>query len=390
MKGIITLKDLKNDPNIYVDLNNQTKLKLKNKIKKEYKTFSKFSRKFNLPLDKLSRNNNLIHFFEGHKIPLPFLLKITKPFGREFTFNYLSKNLSRMGTRRRYKEIINPNIPFDFRKEEGIRIISAILHDGGISKAKQAYYRNNNELLRNEVTKCFGRVFGEVVAELRDTCVFFPKITALIILKLDGLKEGSKVFTNPSVPNFIFSLSEEYKSIFLQQAFDDDGNVGVNQLSIGFNIASDVHKNTIPNLLLDDKRLLEDLKIRPNKIRLEKEFKTKKEESRRRYLFTISGRENLETFHKKIKFLIRYKEEKISKKISSYKQYHLKKGEPYKKIKATVFKFFKQNEFTIKSLSEKSGFTYHRTKQLIWELEKKDVTVRVDRDKLFGVRFRIR
>lgn len=387
MDGIITLNDLKKDSEIYVDLNYTSKIKLKNNIKRRYKTLANFSREIGLSLDNLSRNNNLIHFFEGHKIRLPLLFKITKPFRKEFSTEYLSENIHRMGSKRWLKEIIKPKLPFNFKNKEGARVISAILHDGGISKVGQPHYRNNDEKLKREVVSSFGSVFGQMPVSVKGTALFFPKVIGQILTKLDGIEKGKKTHKNPGIPKFIFSMSNEIKSIFLAQAFDDDGGVDGSVISIGFNIDSTLNK--IPNLLLDNKKLLEDLNIIPNKITLQKKFKTKKREKRSRYIFTITGRENLEKFYNKIPILISYKKEKLRNRLNSYKQYQLRTGEAYKRIKSIIYKNFKEKEFTIKGLSKAANLRYDRTKQLIWELEENKIIKRTNKNIKWKVKFKV-
>ena len=91
------------------------------KIRDNFKTYKNFSKYLNLKLDRLSRNNDLLHFFGGHKVRLNFVKKIVSPFS-ELGGDFIKKNLYKIGSRRGNSDIYNPKFPFEFDNKSGIRL----------------------------------------------------------------------------------------------------------------------------------------------------------------------------------------------------------------------------------------------------------------------------
>lgn len=370
MGYLVGIKDLENE-NVYVDLNRESKEILKKKIRDKFKTYKNFSKHLNLKVDKLQRNNDLLHFFEGHKVKLKFLKKIISPF-QELDNNFIETNLYRVGSRRGSSDIYNPKIPFNFNNKEGIRFISAILHDGGISSRLGVTYRNNNKRLRDAIIKCSKKIFGSFKENEVGTLIQFPTLIGIILKKV-GLKEGKKVFTNPEVPKFIFESNKKNKALFLRQAFDDDGCVtkgNVRCIIICAHI--DVTKEKrIPNLTKGIKKLLDEFDIKISGPYLTKEYKIK-DNRRQGWSINIYGRKNLEIFQNKIGFDIKKKRDRLKNILESYKtgKYYLLKNQRYNKSLKKMFENLKGKYFTIKQASKIIDLDYHYTKQLIWKMEK--------------------
>ncbi|MAG45713.1 MAG: hypothetical protein CMH63_03005 [Nanoarchaeota archaeon] len=376
----IRLKDLKQiGKEVYVDLEYDTKLYLRGCIKKKFSSLSNFSRKLGLPVDKFSRNNDLIHFFEGHKISLDFLHKIISPFRKDFNDDFIESKLTRLGVKRRGGEILNPKFPFKFDIKEGVRVISSALHDGGISNNGRPTYKNNMKIMRKQVIDSYVKVFGDLKYGEYGPSISFPKITG-IILQVVGLPKGKKVMNNPKIPNFIFKLNDNLKSIFLKQAFDDEGCVRVNDISLNLSVKANGKPS---NLISGLKRLLQDVGIEVNGPYMILRYIPKDNITREKWALSIASRKDLESFHHQIGFDIQYKKIKLENKLKSYKtnKYQAKKNKRYLEILKSFKDLFKKNGFvTINSLSEKSGLTYHYTKQLIWRLERENFVVRINPD----------
>ena len=373
MGHIVNIKDLE-DENVYIDLNKKSKEILKQKIKNKFKTYKTFSKQLNLKVDNLKRNNDLLHFFGGHKITLKFLQKIISPFP-ELTESFIEKNIYRIGCKRGNKDIYNPKLPFDFNNKEGIRFISAILFDGGISSILKPIYRNNDKHLRNIIINCSKKIFGDFEEKEIGTLILFPKITG-IILKRIGLKEGKKVITNPKIPKFIFNTKITNKGLFLRQAFDDDGCVPqphIKYITIGIHI--DVTEgDRKSNLIEGIKKLLEDFNIYINESFIAREYKIGNN-LRQRWSINIYARKNLEIFYDKIGFDIKKKRNRLFKMINSYKtsKYQLQKNQRYEISLKKLQEGLKEKYFTIKQTSNIIDLDYHYTKQLIWRMERENI-----------------
>lgn len=387
MKYIVNLDDLECE-DIYIDINKESKEILKGKIKNGFKTYKTFSKYLNLKTDRLYRNNDLLHFFGGHKIKLSFLKKIISPFP-ELNDDFIEKNIYRIGCRRWNLDIYYPKLPFNFNTKEGIKFISAILHDGGISSSLKPNYRNNDTQLRKSIINCAKKIFGDFKVSESGTFVSFPK-TMGIILKKIGLKEGKKVINNPAIPEFILKSDLECKRIFLRQAFDDEGCVPkINDKHINIGLHVDVTKEKrIPNLIKGIKILLEDIGIRVNEPSLSKEYKAG-DNLRQRWIINICGRKNLEIFYNDIGFDIKKKEERLKKILESYKtnKYKSLKNERYNEALINLYKTIDYKEFTIKQASEIINLYYDYTKILIWKMEKEGYIKRLN-DKEYPKKFK--
>jgi len=376
VRSIITLNDLGKDK-IYVDIKKEAKEILKQKIRDNFKTYKNFSKYLNLKLDRLSRNNDLLHFFGGHKVRLNFVKKIVSPFS-ELGGDFIKKNLYKIGSRRGNSDIYNPKFPFEFDNKSGIRFISAILHDGGISKDLETSYRNNNKALRRKVVQSAKDIFGELKYYENRSLIKFPKFIGVVLKRL-GLKEGKKVFTNPKIPKFIFKSNLENKALFLRQAFDDESCVPKpNRKYITLGLHIDVTKQKrIPNLINGLKKLLEEFGIVVTGPYLEREYKIKNN-LRQRWNINIYGRKYLEIFYNKIGFTIKKKRDRLKKILEAYKTgtYSLLKNQRYKESLDILFKNYKNKHFTIKQATEILNLDYHYTKQLIWKMERENFVIR--------------
>lgn len=382
MKYAINLLDIQK---AYLDMTDEFKEELLHEIRSKYKTLSDFTRSLNLPIDKKSRNNDLIHFFNGHKIKVSFLFKILKPFKRLNKINTIEKNISRLGLRRGHSEIFDPKLPFNFKTEEGVRFISAILHDGGISKRIGVHYRNYNRKAVLEIAKCAMRVFGSFKATATQelTGVYFPKIIGLILIEI-GFKPGEKVHTDPFIPQFILNSNNRLKGIFLRQAFDDDGSVGRRLITMSLHLdVTNKNKDTVPRLLLDNIKLIKNLGIMCHGPICTRRYvinEKGKNYDRVRWTLHITGKQNLIKFQKLVGFGLDYKKERLEREIKSYKMENppLHNSVFYPALQMLPELEKSLGYFTISILSKRINRNYHDTKQLIWRMEKKELIKRIE------------
>lgn len=203
--------------------------------------------------------------------------------------------------RRSGYSIFNPKFPMDFNSVEGAKIVSSILFDGGIKKTLHPFYTNKDESLIKNFNVTIEKVIGKIKFRENknsNACqVTYPNIVGLILTAL-GLVPGKKVFTNPSIPDFILYGSKEIQSAFLQQAFDDEGTVSKTAIQL-----SQVHSKVEPPLRLSQiKLLIEDLGIRVSGPYGPYKYEAKSGDSKYAWYIQITNRTDIREFTKKINF----------------------------------------------------------------------------------------
>jgi len=164
--------------------------------------------------------------------------------------------------------ILYPQLPFNFNSKEGVRLISSILHDGGISKELQTHFTSvfahMKESFNNNVSKIFGKINNKA-SNTKNECIYFPKILGIILTYGLGIPAGSRSITNPGIPRFIFNLNTKLKWEFISQAIDEDGSIerfGSKRIQIHHTIDTTYKNNSPPpQLIIDTKRLLESLGV---------------------------------------------------------------------------------------------------------------------------------
>ena len=253
-----------------------------------------------------------------------------------------------MGTKRGNTYLFNPKLPFDFNSEAGAYFIAAILFDGGIDRQYKPHYGNVPFKQRKRIVDSAMEVFGELKNREsnpnRGYMVRFPKCIGIVLNYCFKIGIGNKMYSNNKVPAFVFNYPKELKSVFLRQAYDDEGNVAIKKKMINIVGVTAVKKeeykleNTMNkyNLLNDIKKLLLDLEIGSNPIRISQRFYYNKQYSkkgdyyRHSFRFSISDRKNLKKFNDVVGFNLEYKKTNLQKMLSSYKEWQLRKGEIHK------------------------------------------------------------
>ena len=341
--GIVHLEDLPSNL-IFIGLKDNFKEKLLNSIKTNFTSINDFTKL----IDK-----NIYFYFNlknNQKIRLDCLIKIIKILGKycdKINLKNLDEDIKIMGTKRGNIYIKNPKLPFNFNNKSGAYFISSIFFDGGIDRQFKPHYSNMDLSMRKRVVDSVKDIFGEIKSKeinyKNRVFVRFPKVIGILLNCCFNIGIGNKIYHNNKTPYFIFKLNKKEKSCFVKQAFDDDGSVSVNKKMIRIVGVSDVkkqdfgNKKTIRNfcLLNDLKKLLLNLGIESNPIRLSrktfsnKEYNKKGEFYRHVFYFSISDRKNLERFYKNIGFNLKYKHKRLENILKSYKQWQLRKGEIY-------------------------------------------------------------
>jgi len=331
--------------------------------------------------------------YKNKKIKLKVLknlLKLTEMNKDKIERNITIVSLSNNGGVKFANAIINPKLPFNFNTIHGARVIASLFFDGGIDSDLYPHYRNENRELRKKVYEAYSNLFGEFRAKFTNYKdrgqIYLPKIVGIIFTKCLGIQPGRKTVNNPEIPSFIMNSPKEMKSVFLQQAFDDEGHFHKSQRAIRFKLANGLFADKLqhefivkkniqeyaPNLIKDVKRLVESFNIRTSNLKCVNIYRTKDGRYNTRWNFDISRKENLEKFQSEINF------------ISDYKKINLKKGidsirlESYPKNKAENIIFNacinlqkKEGKITSRTLAKEINRSQELAKKMIQRFVKK-------------------
>ena len=188
-------------------------------------TQQKFAKSLDLCRQQINKYHKQILKANGRYYPVYFPLKLFKKcvsiLDKEF-LSYLEQNVLEIRARVGLS-IYKPKLPIR-ESREIYRIVAHIMADGSASKGKTPYYANTCKELREQFKKALA-IFGEMkiyerkpqVVEL----VYFPKVVTDILSHLFDVQ-----FTYPNrLPKLIFTASKEFKKIFLQALFDDEGTI---------------------------------------------------------------------------------------------------------------------------------------------------------------------
>ncbi len=323
--GIVQLWDLPDS--VYIDFKPKFRRKLLETLrlispKKNWYTIAKLL----YPDKKCREGFNLIVAFvrRDKKASLKLIKRIseimTKSGYKEFSLADMEKQVNRMSSDNPAKEITNPKLPFNFNRPDGTRFISAIIHDGGITKQLNPFYVNFDNNLRKLVKASAMNIFGDISGEIESKAneLSFPKIIGEILTYGLGLPSGRKIYSDPHIPEFIFNAKIESKISFIRQAFDDEGCVGnkyIEFVSAGISQA--------PKLIEDIRKIIKSLGINTTKISSPEDYFVKGGEKHRCYRFFITGRMNLIRYYKIISFNKKEKLFRLENIINNYKQWQV-------------------------------------------------------------------
>lgn len=300
---------------------------------------------------------------------------------KKFSPNNIERHIIGISVYGMNKSIIkSPKIPLDFTTESGCIFISAMLHDGGITEAFKPHYWNTDIELRKKVYESAQDIFGVLPSRFNPNseAVRFPKVCGLVLAYGLGLKIGNKIFTDPTIPKFIFNLPQEKISAFLRQAFDDEGTVSSSNNLVRI-MLSIKYSNKPPRLLIQLRELLHILGINFTKPSLSKEYIAKKDGIRRSsWYIVLTGRDELEIFKAKVDFSMNRKSKELDKILNNVKEKHFKWGTIEKQVLNASYKLeSKHGFFTRKSVAKEIGRTWSRMQQIFPKLLKEGKIVQI-------------
>mgnify|MGYP005858313645 CR=1 FL=1 len=245
---------------------------------------------------------------KGHWCNLEILFNISRLLQIEDSL--LINNINEIKTKNSF-----PITPIEIKLNDSLgRILGHILGDGGIHVKKterkyRVFYVNNEERLLDRFKLDVENVFGGKSLYFRkrkshgDEIWLFSSLGFVLYRLLDYDKH-----INKRVP-LLIKNSEDKRFIgsFLQALYDDDGFLYSDKKMIVISLVNQ-------NLLNDIRRLIIKLGIKPNKVLIH-ESKNRS----RMYYFSITGRENIVCFKKRIGFMHPVKKDKLNRLLESYK-----------------------------------------------------------------------
>jgi ribosomal protein S8E len=293
--GIVHLWELSNK-NIYVKLNK----KFRSHFYSHLKELKKSKKLRHLALELGFPYYGFYYMFYTSFINLYTLFRLSYYFNKSgcnfCSKEKLEKNIIDIKSHRRGVSIKNCMFPLNFRSKEGAILISALLHDGGISAKLTPHYRNNKKILRKEVYNAVCKIVGKPgtnACNPSKIMMYFPRLLGLLMVYGLGMKGGDKI-SNPKIPGFLFHCNKKIKAEFIRHAIDDDGWIDKHSRSVGMELAVDtsISPNTPPCLLLDNKRLIESLDIDVLGPYLKSHYKREDGRETNRWYIIIKGKKN--------------------------------------------------------------------------------------------------
>jgi len=309
----------------------------------------------------------------------------------EFSLENIEKQIELIKTKVGFG-IKNPKFPMNFNNKEGAQIISGFLFDGGIRKSLTPFYVNNEECLIKKLINNLEKVVGKVYYvrySQREITYFidFSRILGIILNSGLGIPTGKKVFTNPSVPEFILNRNKEVQKAFLQQAFDDEATVNLGQahgrgrrIRLNQNHSIDV----APIRLSQLKEMLENLGISVTGPFKERTLYNKRGYTSYGWAIEITNQSDISTFAKEVNFGLDAKKQKLQTLLNSYVlPPRFKKGTKFNEVLRACKELKDKNQrLTNKSIAKQlkkaESYTRRLTLKMVKEGKLKIVKERVN------------
>ncbi len=285
-------------------------------------------------IDKISKSLEIkrpyfYRFFQGRRCSLYFLSKLIGVL--DMATQEIEKNIIFISSgKNNPKGITNPKLPFRFDNSDGGTLLGGIMGDGSRTKLGGLTYNNCDETLVNAVLDSAIDIFGNINQYLvwkKDGTLqlYLPKIAGDAV-GLFGIQKSYKTLSDCYVE--LNGFSYEFKTSFIRQFFDDEGNVRtsdrrvqIKQTRVVFEKdAAKIRKNVesyTPRVLLTIDLELKRIGLRPT-VSLET-LRSKNGIIKGDFALSLYGKDNLIIFREKINFGIVAKKELLDKVIKNYK-----------------------------------------------------------------------
>lgn len=265
------------------------------------------------------KKSSLRHLCEGYKVSFNDYQNLLSALGENIDYSKIKAIAAKHGAFGNFNNLVkNPEIPFDFRSEEGVRLIASLLHDGGITKTLIPHFTSITPELRVAFVKNMSSIFGEIKNRRSnpDTgeCVFFPKVIGTALVYGLGLKFGTRSIKDASIPEFIFNLDKKLRRAFISQAIDEDGTFDMSQKQnrIAIHHAKQINSNgkSRSKLLWDTKKLFVSLGVKVWGPSYHSTYITKRGEIRQRWIIRVCKTEIKKVWNN-INLIIPFKQKRL-------------------------------------------------------------------------------
>lgn len=353
---------------------------------------------------------------KGNLVPLGFLRKLLRFLDRPE--RVIENCVSLISIYPRGNKIISPKLPFDFRSDDGLRFISAILGDGthtrqlGYSKGK-AISDIEARRAKMRVVRSMENVVGKVQAQkswdakVRQCSFNFPKVAQEIIGCL--IPKGDKTKLNISIPDFVFDCDQRSIGVFLSQFFDDEGHCDGKRKQISLKLAVSLDHCSLvadrlrhwrslaerekkelvryaPRLLLDTTKLLDKIGIRCRDLSFAGFGRNKKGTiTSACWKVYVTYKRNIEAFYQKVNFGLTYKKKILESMIKGYMQDRFSGQElPKEYLRASYITQLEKGFITASGIAETVGRSYSRCHSILSELERAGLVQKVEEKHYIG------
>lgn len=340
--------------NIYVLIEGSSRLSFFNHVIKKSGGTTKLARFLEIK----SRRNIYSYKNAESFTPLRIIKRMLSliPERRQHFIRLIENNIKMIKTKSSSKPIVNPKLPITFSSDFG-RLAGHIIGDGGIFYLKGTYiahYSNKSKFLIDQFRDCVKSIFGEVeIYEYRDKRknAYRLSVSSFIGLVL-SIFLGKQNGDSKDIPGFIIESNRYVRANFLSALFDDEGSINGRSINISLS-----NKNAIIKLI----RMLEEFDIKIGKI-------TESKKNKINYRFSITGRNNINHFARKINFSHPFKEEKLRNLIDSYVIDRYEKNE----MEKLILELLRKNErMDIYEISKRIGRKpEHRIRKRLITMEK--------------------
>ena len=326
--------------NLFVKLNKEFNDIFFRKMYGIFETQKEFSKFLATGRQEIYKYHNQVQRDRGKNYPIYIPLKLLKKCIKILDENFV-KLIEQNMIEVRGKiglGIQNPKFPIK-ESIELYRIIAHVIADGSASKRKTPYYANTCKELREQFKKDL-QVFGSMKIYERKPntveIVCFPKVVTDILAHLFDVQ-----FTYPNrLPKLIFTARKEFKKVFLQTLFDDEGSITA-QLAIGIH---DI------NIMEEIKLLINSLGIKTSKVLVHKY------EHKRDKVYLYIPKSEYKSFQKEIGFSHPEKTKKLEFSIRTQnRQYRTR--DP-KNIEQEIIRILKNKPSQTMDLANSLSFTY--------------------------------
>jgi len=356
----------------YVELKEEFRESIKEKIYKKFKSIKQFSTK-----TKIIHKDYLSSILKGNRYTrLIYWLKICRTF--DINLDKFHENILKIRAKHTRFFLKPEQLPI-LSSPELASLVGHGLGDGHISGEGCFEYTNREISLHVKVSKIIYKLFNiNKYTKSSSKTVERRRYNTIVgkALYLAGVPKGNKILQSFSIPQWILDDSKEIKKSFIRALFDDEGTVKTSghEILIKFS-KNEKYIDSLQKFMEQIRQLLEDLGIEVTSIRRENIIIGKNGRTIQ-LILGIHGYKNFLKFSKEIKFNHRQKQKKLEKMVNNYKSFHNKKRETQRILYENL-----SEPLTIFDLTNNLNMTYITIYKGMRKLEREGLIKRIGYNK---------